>query len=57
MAGAVSVRPDLAGAASGLSGCMQISAGGIATLVMGWLLGGVIWPGTIWPLVFFYGVN
>ena len=56
MAGAVSVRPDLAGAASGLSGCMQISAGGIATLVMGWLLGGVIWPGTIWPLVFFMGL-
>ena len=56
MAGAVSVRPDLAGAASGLSGCMQISAGGLATLVMGWLLGGVIWPGTIWPLVFFMGL-
>ena len=56
IAGAVSVRPDLAGAASGLAGCMQISAGGLATLVMGWLLGGVIWPGTIWPLVFFMGL-
>ena len=56
MAGAVSVRPDLAGVASGLAGCLQISAGGLATLIMGWLLGGILWPGTIWPLVFFMAI-
>lgn len=51
IAGAVSVRPDLAGAASGLTGSMQIGAGAIASALSGWLLSGVLWPGTIWPLV------
>lgn len=51
IAGAVSVRPDLAGAASGLAGSMQIGFGAIASALVGWLLSGVLWPGTIWPLV------
>lgn len=51
IAGAVSVRPDLAGAASGLTGSMQIGAGAITSALSGWLLSGVLWPGTIWPLV------
>jgi DHA1 family bicyclomycin/chloramphenicol resistance-like MFS transporter len=38
LAGAVSVRPDLAGAASGLAGSLQIGAGGVATVVIGALL-------------------
>jgi MFS transporter, DHA1 family, multidrug resistance protein len=38
LAGAVSVRPDLAGAASGFAGAMQIGFGGIATVVIGALL-------------------
>jgi len=38
LAGAVSVRPDLAGAASGLAGSMQIGFGAIATVVIGALL-------------------
>ncbi len=51
IAGAVSVRPDLAGAASGLSGSLQIGLGAITTALVGWLLSGVLWPGTVWPLV------
>ncbi|WP_417768714.1 multidrug effflux MFS transporter [Stappia sp.] len=51
IAGAVSVRPDLAGAASGLTGSMQIGAGAVTSALSGWLLSGVLWPGTIWPLV------
>ena len=38
LAGAVSVRPDLAGAASGLAGAMQVGSGGVATVVIGALL-------------------
>jgi DHA1 family bicyclomycin/chloramphenicol resistance-like MFS transporter len=38
LAGAVSVRPDLAGAASGFAGAMQIGFGGVATVVIGALL-------------------
>ncbi|MAA99887.1 MAG: MFS transporter permease [Stappia sp.] len=51
IAGAVSVRPDLAGAASGFSGSLQIGAGAVASALCGWLLSGVLWPGTIWPMV------
>ena len=38
LAGAVSVRPDLAGAASGFAGAMQVGFGGVATVVIGALL-------------------
>jgi len=38
MAGAVSVRPKLAGAASGIAGSMQMGFGAIATVVVGYLL-------------------
>ncbi|MHC5653921.1 multidrug effflux MFS transporter [Stappia sp.] len=51
IAGAVSIRPDLAGAASGFSGSLQIGAGAIASALCGWLISGVLWPGTIWPMV------
>ncbi|MEP3278508.1 MAG: multidrug effflux MFS transporter [Stappiaceae bacterium] len=53
MAGIVSVRPDLAGAAAGLAGSMQIGAGAMATILVGWLLNGQLWPGTIWPMMLF----
>lgn len=51
IAGAVSVRPDLAGAASGLSGSLQIGFGAVTSALVGWLLSGVLWAGTVWPLV------
>jgi DHA1 family bicyclomycin/chloramphenicol resistance-like MFS transporter len=38
MAGAVSVRPKIAGAASGIAGSMQMGVGAIATVVIGYLL-------------------
>jgi DHA1 family bicyclomycin/chloramphenicol resistance-like MFS transporter len=36
--GAVSVRPDLAGAASGIAGSLQMTFGAVATVVVGYLL-------------------
>lgn len=48
LAGAVSVRPDLAGAASGLAGAMQIGFGGVATVVIGALLAATH---SVFPLV------
>ncbi len=57
MAGIVSVRPDLAGAASGLAGSMQIGSGALATIAVGWLLNGQLWPGTIWPLMVFMAAS
>lgn len=56
IAGAVSVRPELAGAASGLSGSLQIGTGAVSSALVGWLLSGVLWPGTIWPLILVMGV-
>lgn len=38
MAGAVSVRPNLAGAASGIAGSIQMGFGAISTIVVGYLL-------------------
>ncbi len=38
MAGAVSVRPNLAGAASGIAGSIQMSFGAISTIAVGYLL-------------------
>jgi len=43
-ANALSVRPDLAGAASGLSGAVHLGAGAIAAYVVGHLLADTAWP-------------
>jgi DHA1 family bicyclomycin/chloramphenicol resistance-like MFS transporter len=43
-ANALSVRPDLAGAASGLSGAIHIGAGALAAFVVGNLLAATAWP-------------
>ncbi|MBA5776626.1 multidrug effflux MFS transporter [Stappia sp. F7233] len=51
IAGAVSIRPELAGAASGLAGSLQIGFGAITSALVGWLLSGVLWPGTVWPVI------
>jgi DHA1 family bicyclomycin/chloramphenicol resistance-like MFS transporter len=51
IAGAVSVRPDLAGAASGLTGAFHIALGATATVVVGALLDLGFWPGTVWPVL------
>jgi DHA1 family bicyclomycin/chloramphenicol resistance-like MFS transporter len=40
----VSVRPDLAGAASGLIGSMQVGGGALATVLVGALLKDTPWP-------------
>ena len=44
IAGAVSVRPDLAGAAAGLSGTLQVGMGALVALLVGALLGSTPWP-------------
>ncbi|WP_262300362.1 multidrug effflux MFS transporter [Microvirga sesbaniae] len=44
IAGAVSVRPDLAGAASGLSGSCQIGFGALVAPVVGAALSTTVWP-------------
>ncbi len=44
IAGAVSVRPDLAGAASGLSGSFQIGFGALVAPVVGAALSSTVWP-------------
>lgn len=50
IAGSVSIRPDLAGAAAGLGGTFQIGVGAIASSMAGALLVTVM-PGTVWALV------
>ena len=44
LAGAISVRPDLAGAASGFAGSMQIGFGAVMAPVVSGLLDDTIWP-------------
>jgi MFS transporter, DHA1 family, multidrug resistance protein len=44
IAGAVSVKPDLAGAAAGLSGSFQIGFGALVAPIVGAALGSTAWP-------------
>ncbi|GGB42061.1 Bcr/CflA family drug resistance efflux transporter [Roseibium aquae] len=50
ISGAVSVRPDLAGAASGLSGSLQIGFGAVASAAVAWALSDTMYPDTVWPM-------
>lgn len=56
IAGAVSVRPDLAGAASGLVGSMQIGLGAVSSALVAFLLSDGMYPATTWPLAAVMGV-
>jgi DHA1 family bicyclomycin/chloramphenicol resistance-like MFS transporter len=51
IAGAVSIRPDLAGAASGLTGAFHIGLGAAATVLVGIILDAGLWSGTVWPVL------
>lgn len=51
IAGVVSVRPDLAGSASGLAGAFQVGSGAAASVLVGLLIDGGIWQGTSWPIL------
>jgi DHA1 family bicyclomycin/chloramphenicol resistance-like MFS transporter len=44
IAGAVSVKPDLAGAAAGLSGSFQIGFGALVAPIVGTALSSTVWP-------------
>lgn len=47
VAGAISVKPEAAGTAAGLSGSLQMGCGALAAPLVGALLGG----GSIWPMI------
>lgn len=51
VAGCVSVRPDLAGTASGLAGSFQIGSGAIASITVGLLIDSGIWTDLRWPIL------
>jgi len=51
VAGCVSIRPDLAGTASGLAGAFQVGSGALASVVVGILIDLAAWPGTTWPVL------
>ncbi len=51
IAGVVSVRPDLAGSASGLAGAFQVGGGAAASVLVGALIDGGVWAGTVWPVL------
>ena len=51
VAGAVSVRPNLAGSASGLAGAFQIGSGAVASVVVGLVIDLPFWNGTAWPVL------
>jgi len=57
IAGAVSVRPDLSGAAAGLSGSLQLGAGAIASAIVGALMTRPDLGATAWPLVAIMGIS
>jgi len=51
VAGAVSVRPQLAGTASGLAGAFQVGSGAVASVIVGLLIDFAVWDGTVWPML------
>lgn len=51
LSGAVSVRPDLAGSASGLSGSLQIGMGAVSSTIVAWLLSDAMYPQDTWPMI------
>lgn len=55
MSSAVSVRPDLAGAASGLTGSLQIGLGALSSALVAQMLSGPPLADTAWPLVIVMG--
>ena len=50
-AGAISVKPKLAGTAAGLSGCLQLGLGGVFASLTGWLAVDTGLSGSVWPLL------
>lgn len=51
VSGAVSVKPELAGAASGLVGSMQVGFGAVSSALVAWMLSEAMWPMSVWPMV------
>jgi DHA1 family bicyclomycin/chloramphenicol resistance-like MFS transporter len=51
IAGVVSIRPDVAGTASGFAGAFQVGSGAAASVLVGLLIDGGVWDGTPWPIL------
>ena len=51
VAGCVSVRPDLAGTASGLAGAFQIGSGALSSIAVGLLIDSGFWSDLRWPIL------
>ncbi len=51
VAGAVSVRPELAGTGSGLAGAFQVGGGAVVTFLIGLMIDAGLWGGTVWVML------
>ncbi|MBO0345033.1 multidrug effflux MFS transporter [Roseibium sp. CAU 1637] len=56
ISGAVSVRPDLAGAASGLVGSLQMGLGALSSALVAHMLSGPPFADSAWPMVIVMGL-
>ncbi|ASP32512.1 multidrug effflux MFS transporter [Labrenzia sp. VG12] len=57
LSGAVSVRPELTGAASGLTASLQVSTGAVAGSLVAWLYADSIFAGTPWGMIMIMGLG
>lgn len=57
LSGAVSVRPELTGAASGLTASLQVSTGAVAGSLVAWLYADSIFAGTPWGMIIIMGLG
>lgn len=57
LSGAVSVRPELTGAASGLTASLQVATGAVAGSLVAWLYADSMFAGTPWGMVMIMGIG
>jgi len=57
LSGAVSVRPELTGAASGLTASLQVGTGAVAGSLVAWLYADSMFAGTPWGMVVIMGIG
>ncbi|WP_269582418.1 multidrug effflux MFS transporter [Roseibium sp. Sym1] len=57
LSGAVSVRPELTGAASGLTASLQVATGAVAGSLVAWLYADSLFAGTPWGMIMVMGAG
>lgn len=57
LSGAVSVRPELTGAASGLTASFQVATGAVAGSLVAWLYADSLFAGTPWGMIMIMGIG